>query len=51
MLVNHALQETGEGLIGIVFGTDNLKETIKYFQDKGFLLGDISNGEGANFKE
>ena len=25
-LVNHALQETGEGLIEIVFGTDNLKE-------------------------
>ena len=50
MLVNHALQETGEGLIGIVFGTDNLKETHQTLLDKGFLLGDISNGEGANFK-
>ena len=50
MLINHALQETGEGLIGIVFGTDNLKETHQTLQDKDFLLGDISNGEGANFK-
>jgi len=50
MLVNHALQETGEGLIGMVFGTDNLKETHQKLSDKGFLLGDISDGEGANFK-
>ena len=50
MLVNHALQETGEGLLGIVFGTDNLKETHQTLSDKGFLLGDVSNGEGANFK-
>ena len=50
MLINHALQETGEGLLGIVFGTDNLKETHQTLLDKGFLLGDISNGEGANFK-
>ena len=50
MLVNHALQETGEGLIGIVFGADNLKETHQKLSDKGFLIGDVSNGEGANFK-
>ena len=48
-LVNHALQETGEGLIGIVFGTDNLKETHKKLSKKGFL-GDISFGEGLNLK-
>ena len=51
MLVNHALQETGEGLIGIVFGTDNIKETHQKLSDKGFLLGDVSTGEGANFKK
>jgi catechol 2,3-dioxygenase-like lactoylglutathione lyase family enzyme len=50
MLVNHALQETGEGLIGIVFGADNLKETHQKLSDKGFLIGDVSNGEGSNFK-
>lgn len=50
VLVNHALQETGEGLIGIVFGTDNLKETHKKLSKKGFLLGDISFGEGLNLK-
>ena len=49
-LVNHALQETGEGLIGIVFGTDNLKQTHLKLSKKGFLLGDISFGEGANLK-
>ena len=51
MLVNHALQETGEGLIGIVFGTDNLKETHQILSSKRFLLGDISGGEGINFKD
>ena len=50
MLVNHALQENGEGLLGIVFGTDDLKETHQILSNKGFLLGDISKGEGANFK-
>ena len=50
MLVNHALQETGEGLIGIVFGTDNLKKIHQKLSDKGLLIGDVSNGEGANFK-
>jgi catechol 2,3-dioxygenase-like lactoylglutathione lyase family enzyme len=50
MLVNHALQETGEGLIGIVYGTDNIKETHQKLSDKGFLIGDVSTGEGANFK-
>ena len=50
MLVNHALQETGEGLIGIVFGADNLKETHQKLSDKGFLIGDVSKGEGSNFK-
>ena len=49
-LVNHALQETGEGLIGIVFGTDNLKQTHEKLSKKGFLLGDISFGKGANLK-
>ena len=50
MLVNHALQETGEGLIGIVFGTDNFKENHQTLSEKDFLLGDITNGEGINFK-
>ena len=49
VLVNHALKETGEVLIGIVFGTDNLKETHKKLSKKGFL-GDISFGEGLNLK-
>ena len=49
-LVNHALQETGEGLIGIVFGTDNLKEIHEKLSKKGFLLDDISFGEGVNLK-
>ena len=49
-LVNHTLQETGEGLIGIVFGTDNLKKTHEKLSKKGFPIGDISFGEGANLK-
>ena len=49
-LVNHTLQETGEGLIGIVFGTDNLKKTHEKLSKKGLPLGDISFGEGVNLK-
>ena len=51
MLVNQALEENGEGLIGIVFGTSNLKETKQRLIDEGFLLGEITEGAGTNFKD
>ena len=50
-LVNHYLQETGEGLIGIVLGTEDIDECYKSLQSKGYALGEISKGEGINFKD
>ena len=50
-LVKHYLQETGEGLIGIVLGTEDIDECYKSFQSKGYALGEISKGEGINFKD
>ena len=45
------LKEKGEGLIGIVFGTNDINKSRKKLIDKGFLVGDISSGEGTNFKD
>ena len=50
-LVNHYLQESGEGLIGIVLGTKDIDECYKSLQSKGYALGEISKGEGINFKD
>ena len=50
-LVNHYLQESGEGLIGIVLGTEDIDECYKSLQSKGYALGEISEGEGINFKD
>ena len=45
-LVNSTLEENGEGLAGIVFGSDNLKETKKQLSLKGYELSDLIEGEG-----
>jgi len=50
-LVNHHLQESGEGLIGIVLGTEDIDECYKSLQSKEYALGEISEGEGINFKD
>ena len=50
-LVNHYLQESGEGFIGIVLGTEDIDECFKDLQSKGYALGEISKGEGINFKD
>lgn len=50
-LVNHYLEKDGEGLIGIVFGTNDLNEAAKSIKDKGFNIGDIIEGEGTNSDE
>jgi len=50
-LVNHYLQESGEGLIGIVLGTEDIDECYKSLQSKEYALGEISEGEGINFKD
>ena len=48
MLVNSAIEESGDGLIGVVFGVENIKEASKTLIEKGFAITDISDGEGRN---
>ena len=50
-LVNYYLEKDGEGLIGIVFGTNDLNDAAKSIKEKGFNIGDIKEGEGTNFDE
>ena len=50
-LVNHYLEKDGEGLIGIVFGTNDINEAAKSIKDKGFNIGNITEGEGTNSDE
>lgn len=49
MLVQQALEETGEGLIGMVLGTDNIEETTQTLKNKSFLINDAAEGVGTNF--
>ena len=48
--VDQTLEESGEGLIRSVFGSKDIEATAASIKNKGFLLGDISNGEGINLK-
>ena len=47
-LVNYYLDTTGEGLIGMVFATKDISGVHGYLQEKNFLMGDPSDGEGIN---
>lgn len=47
-LVNNALTQEGEGLIGLVLKTDNIKEAHASLGSAGFVIGDLSDGEGSN---
>ena len=50
MLVQQALKESGEGLIGMVLGTDNIKEVTQILKNKSFLINEPGEGVGTNFK-
>lgn len=50
-LVNHILKEEGEGLSGIVFGSNNLSKLQARLKDNGFVVDDISSGTGINLQD
>ena len=50
MLVQQALEESGEGLIGMVLGTDNIEEATQTLKNKSFLINEPGAGTGTNFK-
>ena len=47
-LVNYYLDTTGEGLIGMVFATEDIAAVHSSLQEKKFLVGDPADGEGIN---
>ena len=47
-LVNYYLDTTGEGLIGMVFATEDIAGVHSSLQERKFLIGDTSDGVGIN---
>ena len=47
-LVNNSISENGEGLIGQVLGTEDIKETRKLLAEKGFSISEPLEGVGEN---
>ena len=50
-LVNHYLEQKGEGLIGIVFATDDIIHFKKSLEHQGFSTAEPSDGEGINAED
>ena len=48
-LVTKTIEENGEGLTGIVLGTEDLENSKNQLLKKGFDFGSISQGEGLDF--
>ena len=49
-LVNGAIEEHGDGLIGVVFGTNNIKESCSTLKKSGYLVTEPTEGEGIDNK-
>lgn len=47
-LVNHAINEKGEGLLGLVLGTKNIMQFRGSTIENGYPLSEISTGHGIN---
>ena len=48
-LVTKTIEENGEGLTGIVLGTEDLENSKNQLLKKGFDLGSVAQGEGLDF--
>ena len=49
-LVDNAIEENGDGLIGVVFGTNNAEESFSKLKKLGYLITEPSEGEGIDTK-
>ena len=47
-LVNYYLEESGEGLIGVVFGTNNIHNASSLIQEKGFTVNEYTDENYPN---
>jgi len=49
-LVNGAIEEQGDGLIGVVFGTNNIEESFSTLKKSGYLVTEPTEDEGIDNK-
>ena len=49
-LVNSAIEEQGDGLIGVVLGTNNIEESFSTLKKSGYLVTEPTEGEGIDNK-
>ena len=49
-LVNNSIAEKGEGLVGIVFESDDIEKASNSLKKIGYEIADLSEGEGENSK-
>ena len=49
-MVNGAIEEQGDGLIGVVFGTNNIEESFSTLKKSGYLVTEPIEGEGIDNK-
>ena len=49
-LVKNLIQENGEGLAGIVFGVDDMLQTVQQLKQEGYQISDPAEGEGSDDK-
>ena len=47
-LVKNLIQESGEGLAGIVFGVDDMLQTVQQLKKEGYQISDPAEGEGSD---
>ena len=47
--VHHTLEQNGEGLAGIAFGTEDMNHTVRTLKAKVQVIFKLSKGEGYNF--
>ena len=49
-LVNGVIEDQGDGLIGVVFGTNNIEESFSTLKKSGYLVTEPTEGEGIDNK-
>ena len=49
-LVNSAIEDQGDGLIGVVLGTNNIEESFSKLKKSGYLVTEPTEGEGIDNK-
>ena len=47
-LVTNSIKESGEGVIGVGFGTDNIENSYSKLKKLGYFVSDITDGEGID---